>query len=83
MNVPEVFKDVFCKTPFKGFYCCYYRGLQECTKIWIKWIELRRKIRNQEVSIYQLERETGIGRQTQGQQSAARLAENWLEGTTP
>jgi transposase len=29
-----------------------------------QWIELRRKIRNQEVSLRQLERETGIGRQT-------------------
>ena len=29
-----------------------------------QWIELRRKIRNQEVSLRQLQRETGIGRQT-------------------
>jgi len=29
-----------------------------------QWIELRRKIRNQEVSLHQLERETGIHRQT-------------------
>jgi transposase len=29
-----------------------------------QWIELRRKIRNEEVSLRQLERETGIGRQT-------------------
>ena len=29
-----------------------------------QWIELRRKIRNQEVSLRQLERDTGIGRQT-------------------
>ena len=28
-----------------------------------QWIELRRKIRNQEVSLRQLERDTGIGRQ--------------------
>ena len=29
-----------------------------------QWIELRRKIRNQDVPLRQLERETGIGRQT-------------------
>ena len=29
-----------------------------------KWIELRRKIRNQDVPLRQLQRETGIGRQT-------------------
>ncbi len=29
-----------------------------------QWIELRRKIRNQEVSLRQLERETGIHRKT-------------------
>lgn len=29
-----------------------------------QWIELRRKIRNQGVSLRQLERDTGIGRQT-------------------
>ncbi len=29
-----------------------------------KWIELRRKIRNQGVSLRQLERDTGIGRET-------------------
>ena len=29
-----------------------------------QWIELRRKIRNQKVSLRQLERDTGIGRQT-------------------
>ena len=29
-----------------------------------QWIELRRKIRNQEIPLRQLERETGIGRQT-------------------
>ena len=29
-----------------------------------KWIELRRKIRNQNVPLRQLERDTGIGRQT-------------------
>ena len=29
-----------------------------------QWIELRRKIRNQDIPLRQLERETGIGRQT-------------------
>ena len=29
-----------------------------------QWIELRRKIRNQEISLRQLERDTGIHRQT-------------------
>ena len=48
-----------------------------------QWIELRRKIRNREVSLRQLERDTGIGRQTlrkiRGQQSAAGLPPSVLQ----
>jgi len=53
-----------CKTSVKEF--CG-RLLQEITGVYNnmdKWIELRRKIRNQDISLRQISREDGIHRQT-------------------
>jgi len=58
---------------------------QEITGVYTdmdQWIELRRKIRNQEVSLRQLQRETGIGRQCTCQAVVGHsLSHIYLEGT--